>query len=377
MSTPSKSNKVLTHFYLRDGLRLCWVYFFFIFSSTFVCAQKLTQQASDLCRYAAKAYHNVVTFHGEDSIRFYQNVVQGVQFSLRSDSIDNLPNNKGRIKPKFNEENVSRLLVLRPLLINAGVYFANNHYPDMGIDALKLYLSSHNHSAFRDEVDERGAAYYQLSVIYFRSRGFQRAEAYADRALEYNDVALPAAEMKVRCMRERMTSSEDSLHYAVALKELYSTNPTNETYFSWMMQFYARPTVAHNIDHFIDEQLEKNPHSPVPWILKGELAMHNRHWPEAIEAYKQADAIDATSVPVIYNIGLCLIYEAYSAEAAEGDGMTVNDSTWYEAAKYLERVRAMDPRRNKVDWVTPLYTVYDKVGLKGKADELKPLIRKQ
>ena len=32
----------------------------------------------------------------------------------------------------------------------------------------------------------------------------------------------------------------------------------------------------------------------------------------------------------------------------------------------------MDPRRNKVDWVTPLCTVYEKLGKKMEADELRP-----
>mgnify|MGYP001745825370 FL=1 len=45
-----------------------------------------------------------------------------------------------------------------------------------------------------------------------------------------------------------------------------------------------------------------------------------------------------------------------------------------EARTYLERVRAKDPRRNRVDWVGPLYLDYTILNDKIKAEELEPLV---
>ena len=45
-----------------------------------------------------------------------------------------------------------------------------------------------------------------------------------------------------------------------------------------------------------------------------------------------------------------------------------------EARTYLERVRAKDPRRNRVDWVGPLYLDYTVLNDKIKAEELEPLV---
>ena len=47
-----------------------------------------------------------------------------------------------------------------------------------------------------------------------------------------------------------------------------------------------------------------------------------------------------------------------------------------DARNYLERVRAKDPRRNKVDWVNPLYMAYTLLGDKIKAQELEALTNK-
>ena len=222
------------------------------------------------------------------------------------------PDKKGRIKPRWQEENTKRIVVLHPLLINAGVYFSRHQYPMMGVGALKLYLTARQHPSLMNTTDEQGVAYYYLSTIYFQSHGYRQADHYANMAMEYAELALPAAEMKARCMHATMTTEADSIRYLAVLHEFYTSDPSNPTYFAWIMQFYEHPTPEHNIDQFIDSELEQNPHSVTPWILKGEVAMHNRHWMEAVEAYREADAIDDTSIPVIYNIGLCLTYEAHA-----------------------------------------------------------------
>ena len=345
-------------------------------------AQDVVKQASALAHQAEKAYHTLTGYHRSDSLFFYQQVVEAMRCALQSDSLDHLPDKKGRINPRWEEENASRIVSLHPLLINAGIFFSRTHYPQMGVDALKLYLSSSSHPALKDEIDESGVAYYYLSTIYFQSRGFHQADHYADMAMEYDELAVPAAEMKARCMHETMLTEADSLRYLAVLRALYTADPTNKTYFGWIMKFYDHPTKKFNLDQFIDHELEQNPHAVTPWLLKGEIAMHNRQWMEAVEAYRAADAIDDMSIPVVYNIGLCLTYEAHHREQMSGsddvepptDGLSV-DFFWQEACRYLERVRAMDPRRNKVDWVTPLYAVYVKLGKTTEAERLQPLVK--
>lgn len=370
--------------FLKGWGYYCFFLFILAFFSLPVWAQDATKQASALAHQADRAYHTLMSYHRSDSLFFYQQAVEAMQLSLQSDSLDHLPDRKGCINPKWEDDNANRIKSLHPLLINAGDYFSRHQYPSMGVEALKLYLSCCSHVALKEELDERAVAYYYLSTIYFQSRGFRQADHYADLAMEYDDLALPAAEMKARCMHETMLTDTDSLRYLSVLRELYATDPTNKTYFGWIMKFYEHPTKKYNLDQFIDHELEVNPHSVTPWLLKGEVAMHNRLWMEAIEAYREADAIDDMSIPVVYNLGLCLTYEAHHREQLalsdstfqSADGLS-EDFLWQEACRYLERVRAMDPRRNKVDWVTPLYAVYVKLGKNAEAERLEPLVKKK
>lgn len=347
-------------------------------------AQKDNRQADNANREAERMLNLVMNHSIRDSVTLYQNVIKGVEYSFACDSLDRIPNRNHVIKPRFEDDNRVRLLELHPLLINAGEYFARNKYYDEGVKALKLYLKYRNHALLQDEEDESGVALYDLSTIYYKIRNFHQADYYADQALQYDDVAQYAAEMKARCMHEMLLTRDDSLRYELVLRKLYEAEPTNRTYFAWMMQFYEHPSQHKQLEKFIQSQLVGNPGSTMPWILKGEMAMTDKRWEEAIEAYKRADAIDGTSIPVIYNIGICLNNLAVETiqkigkplkEMAVEDQRKVTDMLT-EAQRYLERVRAMDPRRNKVDWVDPLYMDYELLDDQTKAQELEPLVSK-
>ncbi len=347
-------------------------------------AQKDNRAADDANREAERMLNQVMNHSIRDSVALYQDVIRGVESSLRCDSLDRIPNRNHVVKPRFEDENRVRLLELHPLLINAGEYFARNKYYDEGVKALKLYLKYRNHALLQGEEDESGVALYDLSTIYYKIRNFHQADYYADQALEYDDVAQYAAEMKARCMHEMLLTREDSVRYEMVLRRLYESEPTNRTYFAWMMQFYDHPSQHKQLEKFIQSQLVGNPGSTMPWILKGEMAMTDKRWNDAIEAYKRADGIDATSIPVIYNIGVCL--NNLAVETIQKTGKTFKEMTGeergrveellVEAQRYLERVRAMDPRRNKVNWVDPLYMDYELLDDQAKAKELEPLVSK-
>lgn len=110
--------------------------------------------------------------------------------------------------------------------------------------------------------------------------------------------------------------------------------------------------------------------------------MHAKRWEEAAEAYKTACNIDPHSLPIIYNVGLSLSNQAIDIQQAilnkeralKKEDQQKIKQTFIEAEEYLEKAKAMDPKRKKVDWVTPLYIVYFALGETEKARELEPLV---
>ena len=97
-----------------------------------------------------------------------------------------------------------------------------------------------------------------------------------------------------------------------------------------------------------------------------------------------ADKISPELIPIPFNIGVCLNMKGIEMrnevleKKKKGELASDNEFMSYfaEARNYLERVKVKDPRRNKVDWVNPLYMAYNILGNTIKAQELESLINK-
>ena len=365
--------------------RLLTLFICALFCIQIVEAQDMHKQAESFNRLARNAFSKIEKQSDRDSITIFKTVVDGVEYSLKCDEFDRMPNRKGKILPEYEEENKKRLSILHPMLIDAGKYFYKKSYlKQEGIDALKLYLETRKSPLVKDNIDESGVAAYYLAYVYLKSRNLKMANEYADIAMQYDESAQASAEIKAQCMHDQMVNAGDSLRYLSVIQRLYRSDPTNETYFSWIMKFYQNPTPRFNLEDFVDDCLENNTNSIVPWILKGEIAMRAERWEEAIDAYRQADEIDPSNIPVAYNIGVCLnslgmvLRDSVLAKRKKGENVSDNEfmTVFAQARTYLERVRAKDPRRNKVDWVAPLYLTYTILNDKIKAEELEPLVTK-
>lgn len=352
-----------------------------------IFAQKeIREQAENYNNLARNAEVEMTKHSGRDSVRYYRNVVSIVKNALKSDEYNRMSNRRGKKEVKLEEQNKSLLHRYYPMLIDAGRFFAKHEATNAeGIEAFKLYLEKKETSLLRQEVDETGIAAYYLAYYALQNRNLEMANKYADIALKFDETARAAAEVKAEYMQQTMKNAEDSTKYLAVLSRLYRLEPTNKKYFSWIMRFYEKPTPRFNIEDFVDSRLEKESNSPIPWILKGEIAMNAGRWEEAIDAYKQADELDPTNIPLIYNIGVSLnqqgtiMRDSVLARRKRGEIVSDLEFTKYfvDARNYLERVRAKDPRRNKVDWVAPLYLVYQVLDDKIKASELEPLVNKK
>ena len=327
-----------------------------------------------------------------DSMKMCRTIMDAVSNSLKCDEYDCMPQRNGMVKTRFVNQNHKRLTTLHQRLLTVGDYFQEHGMIDEAREAYVLYMNAAENRLLKNLPDNSGLAAYALAEISIDRRDFKQADRYANIALAYDNSAQLAAEVKAQCMRAQMITPQDSARYLAVINKLYETDPNNDKYFAWIMQFYDRPQQRHKMEYFVDRELENNPNSIVPWILKGEIAMKAARWEEAVDAYQHADEIDPSNVAVAFNIGVCLTNRAAefdkerrqrvqnlvygdkgaSLPTAEEDQQIKQWLT--EARAYLERVRGRDPKRNKVDWVKPLYMVYTLLNEKVKAEELEPIV---
>lgn len=348
---------------------------FLIPASLTTWAQDSREQASLFDKKADSQAEKLAKYTTHDSIVYYRLIVDVVNYSLQCDEKDRQPKRKGEVKLRYEKANLERLTAYRPQLIDGGLYFVRKGLRDEGISAWKLYLKSSVNPLLKDETDESGIAAYYIAQAELTGRNFKAADRYADIALRYDETAQQGAEVKAQCMSATMVNEADSMRYLAVLAQLYKIDPTNQDYFAWIMQFYSHPSAKHNLANFVDQQLEENAGSYVPWVLKGEIAMNAKRWDEAIEAYQQADALKPELVPVIYNIGVSMNNKVVEMQETKTGTKAEAERLLTQSRNYLERVRIKDPHQKQVKWIAPLYLAYTLLGDKIHASELEPILK--
>ncbi len=357
----------------------------------FALAKNMTyKDAKKLAKYwngrIDKSLIKLSNIPSSDSLAFYRTEVEIVRAGIECDYYDRVKNKYGEEKLKYREKNVERISYMRQHIIDAGLYCYRHKLIQEALDDFILYLESSKSGMFEDvaaihKEDISSVAYY-ISVIYYNNNNYKKADIYADIAIRDSSIAKNAAEIKALCMKAQMKTAQDSAKYLAVVKALRENDVKSDEYFSWLMEYYDEPAHRSELKSFAEEEIKRNPDNKLAWILKGEAAMNEQKWDEAIESYKHSVSIDSTQVAALYNIGVCLNAKA---QAMNNDLKNEKGKLSRENAKlvlgvfeesefYLERVKRLDPYRNKVDWVKPLYQVYYILGEKKKAEGLAPLV---
>lgn len=333
-------------------------------------AEKLNQQVELLMKNL---------YSTNDTSTYYNILQQVVKTVLQCDYYDGMPNEKGKVVPKFRHMNSRRLQPMRTKLIDAGMYYYSHGRNNEAISVLKTYIDLSKSHLFREKKDlYKGQAAYYLALLSYGIKDFTTADYYADLALRDAEYASDAAEIKVSCMKETMVTTHDSTRYLLALLELHDKAPHNMTYFRQLLEYFSLPGHEREMEQFAMDETRKNPTSKHAWALLGETKMSQKDWSGAEEAYQIAISLDSIFIEAIYNKGIC--------ESAQAKRMVLNEDSaniclsdsakkmFLKAVEDFEKAKRLDPQRKEVDWCMPLFFVYNILGDKEKAKAISPLI---
>lgn len=321
-----------------------------------------------------------------DTASMHAGIVESYKAALQCDVYDNMPNEKGKIKPKYRSTNQAKYQSLRGHLINAGLYKYNNNDREGAIEIWKLYIDSRDDALFTgldmSQDPNRSEIAYYVGLTAYQMKDYETAVKYSMIAAEDTAKVKEANEILIFSQKENCKTREDTLAYLATVKELHAQYPEDDRYFSLISEIYAAPGHEAEMMAWCDEEIAMNPNNKMPYALKGEVFMNQGNWDEAIAEYKKALAIDPEFVQVSFNIGICLNSKALqlSDSLADATGRLTNDDAnqireiFAESKGYLEEVKSKDPNRELTNWPYPLYQVYYALGETEKAEEMQHLI---
>lgn len=305
-----------------------------------------------------------------DTLKMYRSYYNAMQAAVECDKYDQMPNEKGKVKPKYANSNANRLYANRINLVQGGEYFRVAGNSAEALNYYKAYVESHDASLFNGVEKPEDNFYYDVArvgaVIAFQLKDYDVANQMADVALKSPETAEQAMNVKLAVMGDNLKNHEDSLSYINRVKELYAQNPKNDMLFGTLVTLYSSMKMKDELNKLFDEKLAVDPNNFVVYAVRGQNAQFEGDIDTAIPNYKKAIEIQPDNAQILTYLGACLFDKAQKAEekagAATGQipeaAKAQIEPVFKEAEGYLEKAKQLDPNREKSQWAYPLYRVY-------------------
>ena len=330
---------------------------------------------------ASKAYEAItLASMQKNKVEFstYTAIVNALNDAVKCDEFDNQPNDKGKVAPKFRKKNADRLANFRSVLINAANETTD---PDQKLSLANAYINSSESPLFAEVLKNGdqyiGYAQFFAAAAYYNKENWNKAAEDAEKALKFDDVKENAEQYLVSALTKNLKTKADTLAY---LKKLNDINA--DKYMAQIASLYNQIGEKELSNKILNDAIAANPNNKMAYAIKGENAMNAKDWDEAIKNFKKTVEIDPEFVAVWFNLGVCASSKGFdlNEQLSENGRLTPeNDAKVKDALKeamgYYEKVRSLDPNREKVsNWPYQLRMIYNALGETDKANEISKML---
>ena len=301
--------------------------------------------------------------------------------------LDNTPDAKGKVKPKYSEQIKKILYENRNNLFNGGAYFYNEGDFTAAFNQFDTFIKSSAYPCLAEfglaENDFNKVAAYYASLCGMRSENYNMVLAHIDTAVLDPENAESAYQFKA----DALLNIGDTVAWINTLKECSIMFPTNVYFYQNLIQYYDNNNKRDELIQYADEMIAKDPQNPLFVYVKGYIAQQSDNQDEAIVWYKKTLEIDPNYENALGNLALCYIQQAqaYSNEQASvkvtdkaklKKDKEILDAYFKEALPLYEKLRQIAPERTNI-WLNGLYQCYYNLNMEAELNEIEKLLPKE
>jgi tetratricopeptide (TPR) repeat protein len=294
-----------------------------------------------------------------DTLNLYNSAYNALMNAIECDKYDNMPDAKGKIKPKFHDELLQKIPNARIQLVNGGQWAASKSNDEGVLKYWGTFLDTEDCDLLKS-IDKSNESGYLGQVAYFTAL-YANQNKQIDRALKYLEIAMndpeqakEAQNMKFTIGQQNLKTQADTLKFIDELKAFYANNSDSEAAFGTLCNLYSQMNKKDEVMKLVNDKISRDPNNGTAWALKGQSEMNEQKYEEAIESFKKSVEIDGTNAVVLTYLGFCMNSKAAGIEG----NIPAQKALYKESMTYLERAKELDPNRDKANWAYPLYQCY-------------------
>ncbi len=326
-----------------------------------------------------------------DTALFISSLEKAVEYYTKSYEYDMKPDKKGKVNPKFQEDNHKRLMAMLPYYNYAGIMLYNNGKKDEASEMFHKFIEMYKNPAFsKAEQDsiykankkDYDQASYNIASLAYSSKNWDKLLSVIDDALKgennLNDLYIMKSQA---CL-----AKGDTAKWVTTMEEAIGRLENSASFAQNLLYYYIQKNDAQDALTQANALIEKNPNSKNGYYMKGCVLLNlQKDFPASRECFEKAISIDPEFVECYMNIGVSYINEVITRR---NNGEYCTDRTkvkqynadiekmkvfYKNALPYFEKAQELKPDEPKM-WAANLQNVYSNLGMKEQAKEMEDLV---
>lgn len=292
------------------------------------------------------------------------------------DSVDALPDKKGRVHLKYRNSNSAFLNIYRPNLYNGGVYFLRKQNYKEAFSMIDAFLDCQRQPLFENYHYERDTL-NRTAAFWTVLCGYQTGDH--EMALKYKDLALQDTLHLESCFQylaEIYKQQGDKQNYEWSLVKGFECNPSSSYFFPRLIDYYNTSNQTERAMTIVNDALQTNDSSELFLFAKSNLLLNQGDYDECIAICDTLIARNDTLADAYYNAGVAYVNKAFLLEKGKVDVKQRREirQLYQKALPYMERYRALAPQE-KDKWAAALYNIYLKLNMGKQFEEIDQMLR--
>ena len=296
---------------------------------------------------------------------------------------DNMPDAKGRVKPKYGEFILATYMQEFGQFYNAGAYYYGNEQYEKAYYLFKMFIDASDklykaNAMAKDTVNVPVAA-YNMALCGMQLENYDMVLTHVDLAMASEQMAPSAYRFKTAAFLEK----GDTATWLNMCKEGITKFPTDLYYSQSLISYYDSRNQSEELGKLADDLMANDPTNPLFVYLKGYIAHQKEDFDTAIEWYEKTLKVDPSYENALSNLGRCYLIKAQEYSSAQSsvkvtdkkkiaEDKKVLEGYYNKALPLLEKLREVAPDKHEL-WLTNLINCYYNLKMADKVKELEDL----
>ena len=289
-------------------------------------------------------------------------LIDGYDYFMKAFPLDSVPNEKGKVKPKYSKEIHSTVSGHYTDYNNAAIAFWEAKDYGKAYDAWELFCTIPASFKVNAPADTTmGEIRYNQALAAWQNEKYENA---LQSFLKAKDLGYNKKNLYDYAIAVASQAKNDDAVYNLAKEAQALYGKEDPNYIGYMINRYLQNKEYDQAFTIIDEAIANDPNNAQYFVVKGILLSETDKKNEAKDLFKKAIAIDEHNSMALYQYGRSLCEEAYAlgevapTSPAESE-VFFNEKIkplFIEAADYLERAYNVD--NNNTDALRYLENAY-------------------